>query len=301
VFLFFNLKLVLSKTPLEPFIYWGFVDFIVSGKLRDEPQWVYPPKDNFTGQTIQDNSYFKFLKELEKQGFDIQLHNVGSGKFNRNEIIEGLDIFKHKFGRYPKLHINHASNPDNLYWGYKRYGIIFRKIIQLLKGKKKRFYGDEVGSEYFWGDLAKNKIKFIRNRVFNGVDTLKYDPQMPFKEKYKKFSNYWFSSSDGHTIEEFNNLISKSNINKLKRENGLCLVYTHFASGFVDDDNNLNEQFKENIDYLSEQNGWFVPASEILEYLLSEKKEDFVSELYLSKLDIKWLTNRIMKKIRYRR
>ena len=156
-------------------------------------------------------------------------------------------------------------------------------------------------SEYFWGDYSKDKIKFIRNRVFNGINTLKYDPRMPFKEKHKEYTNYWFSSSDGHTVEEFNDLISKSNINKLKRQGGLCIVYTHFASGFIDSNGKLNERFKDNIEYLSIQNGWFVPASEILEYLLSQKKKDYVSSFYINVLDFKWLSNRILKKLKYGR
>ena len=64
--------------------------------------WVYPSRNNFTGQTLQMDDYYIFLSNLEKQGFEIQLHNVGSGKFRRTEIIEGLNIFKEKFGNILK-------------------------------------------------------------------------------------------------------------------------------------------------------------------------------------------------------
>ena len=124
---------------------------------------------------------------------------------------------------------------------------------------------------------------------------------MPFKERRKKYSNYWFSSSDGHTVEEFSDLISKSNIDKLKRQNGLCIVYTHFASGFVDTNGELNKRFKGNIDYLSKQNGWFVPASEILEYLMSQKKKHYTTQLYINMLDLKWSVDRLIKKMKYGR
>ncbi len=79
--------------------------------------WVYPSRNHFTGQCIQDLEYLAYLKHLENSGFEIQLHNVGSGNFSRDEILEGLEVFKTSFGRYPGLHINHSSNPDNLYWG----------------------------------------------------------------------------------------------------------------------------------------------------------------------------------------
>ena len=89
---------------------------------------------------------------MEKQGFEIQLNNVGSGRFSCDEIIEGVNIIKQKFGRYPKMQINHASNPDNLYWGYKRFDIILRDIMKLIKGSEPGYYCHEVESEHFWGD-----------------------------------------------------------------------------------------------------------------------------------------------------
>ena len=272
-------------------------DYLTSKNIKTtKTVWIYPSRDRYTGQTLQNNNYYKFIKLLKSDGFDIQLHNVGSGNFSRTEIIKGLDEFKQKLGKYPNMHINHCSNSDNLYWGHKRFGMILRKTMQIIEGSKKRFYGDEINSNYFWGDIAKEKIKFIRNRVFNGINTLKYDPKMPFREKRKIFSNYWFSSSDGHNLKQFNNLVTKSNIDKLKREKGLCIVQTHFASDFVDQQGKLDEIFKENINYLSKQNGWFVPANDILEYLLSQKKKDYVSSSYINKLDLRWLIDKIKKK-----
>jgi hypothetical protein len=124
---------------------------------------------------------------------------------------------------------------------------------------------------------------------------------MPFIEKNKKYSNYWFSSSDGHTVEEFNDLIARGNIDKLIAENGLCIVYTHFAKGFLEKDGEINRTFKENIDYLSSQNGWFAPVTEILDYLLESKRKNTVNLFYINLLDFKWLIQRIRKKIKYGR
>jgi hypothetical protein len=124
---------------------------------------------------------------------------------------------------------------------------------------------------------------------------------MPYREENKKYSNYWFSSSDGHTVEEFNNLLTEKNIDKLIRRNGLCIVYTHLSSGFLDKNGELNRTFKKNIDYLTSKNGWFAPASEILDYLLKSKRKNTVSSFYINLLDLKWLVQRIQKKIKYGR
>jgi|WetSurMetagenome_2_1015567.scaffolds.fasta_scaffold16426_2 hypothetical protein len=277
-------------------------EYLISKNIKTTKTiWVYPSKNKFSGQTVQDKDYLEFLLKLEHEGFEIQLHNVGSGDFKRDEIQRGFNIFKETFGRFPTLHANHSFNPDNIYWGYKRYGNILRFMVKLFKGKSRRFYGDEIESEYFWGDLSAKYIKYIRNRVFNGINTLGYDPQMPFKEPKKKHSNYWFSSSDGHTVEEFSNLITLKNLNELIKEKGLCIVYTHFACGFVDQNGEVNRAFRENIDYLSSQKGWFAPASEILDYLLEKKKKNTVSMFYINLLDFRWLIDRVLKRIKYKR
>lgn len=65
--------------------------------------WVYPPRDRFRGGYLLDNNYFNFIKELQDNGFEIALHNVGSGNFDRNEIRIGIEIFKEKIGYYPKI------------------------------------------------------------------------------------------------------------------------------------------------------------------------------------------------------
>jgi hypothetical protein len=277
-------------------------DYLNSKNIKTtKTVWIYQSRNSFTGQTIQDTDYREFLLKIEKEGFEIQLHNVGSGNFKTYEIRQGFENFKEIFGRYPSLHINHSVNPDNIYWGYKRYGAILSFIVKLFKKKTRRFYGDETNSEYFWGDISKKYIKYIRNRVFNGINTLKYDPLMPFIEKNKKYSNYWFSSSDGHTVEEFNNLISKNNIDKLIKDKGLCIVYTHFACGFVEQNGEVNKTFKNNIDYLASQNGWFVTTSEILDYLLMWKSKNSVNFFYNNLLDLKWLYERIVKRLKYGR
>ena len=125
---------------------------------------------------------------------------------------------------------------------------------------------------------------------------------MPYIDGTKKeYSNYWFSSSDGHTISEFNSLLNKNNIDKLESEGGACLVYTHLASGFFKRDGIINEEFKRNIKYLSSKNGWFVPASTLLDYLKSHRKNAHVSQKYLARLDLIWVVDRIGKKIRFER
>ena len=120
-------------------------------------------------------------------------------------------------------------------------------------------------------------------------------------EPEKKYSNYWFSSSDGHTVDEFTTLISQKKVDRLAREGGVCIVYTHFASCFVNEHGEVYPQFKERLEYLSKQNGWFVPANQILDYLFDMRKNHIPGRFYFLIMDMRWVLHRIMKKIRYKR
>ncbi len=276
-------------------------DFLHSLNLfNTKTVWVFPPRDNFKGGCLMESEYLTFIKDLQAKGFEIQMHNVGSGTFLREEIIQGLEKFKELLGRYPTMHINHSRNPDNVYWGYKRFVAPLSWLSNLFFSKRK-FEGEKEVSPHFWGDVVKERIKYIRNHVFNGSNTQRYDNIMPYKVRSKQYSNYWFSSSDGHTVNEFNYFLSKENIDKLETEGGYCIIYTHFASGFVNGNGTLNDEFKKSMSYIASRNGWFVPASQLLDHILEQRKNKNGNTSYfqLLRLDFLWLIDRIRKKIKF--
>ena len=85
---------------------------------------------------------------------------------------------------------------------------------------------------------------------------------MPYAVRSKqRFSNQWFSSSDGQTVEEMRDLLSEANIDALEERGGVCIVYTHFASGFVDERGRLDPTFERRIAYLASKRGWFVQSA----------------------------------------
>jgi hypothetical protein len=259
--------------------------------------WIYPPRDKFTGDCLNDENYLNFILELKANGFEIASHGVGSGSFTREEILKGFELYKNKMGDFPMTHINHAQNPDNLYWG-NRSGSKWLQAYARKRIPNEKFFGHDPNSKHFWGDFSKQNIQYIRGRVISRINTLKYDPKMPYRDKDKSaYSNFWFSSSDGANVTKFNELISKKNVNQLEKESGLCIVYTHFASGFFKD-GILNKDFELNIRYLAERNGWFVPANEILDYLRSKNThKEAVTERYLAWLDVKKFVGDKMKRL----
>lgn len=271
-------------------------DYLYSkGIITTKTCWAFPSRDDvYTGECLQDEEYLAYLKEIQQKGYEIGFHNAGSGGFKREETAEALEIFKNAFGDYPKMHINHSNNIENIYWGQKRFSPLVSKIYSLLRNEIKSL-GTEEDSEYFWGDIAKKHFKYIRNRTFNGINTLKADPRLVYPETGKdKFSNYWFSSSDGMRLNSFLKILSKKNVDKLVKQKGCCILYTHFAYDFVGQDGRLNEDFKKSVDYIASKNGWFVPASEILDFVLDDH-EYKASKFYEFRKDIRWFFERIIK------
>jgi hypothetical protein len=222
------------------------------------------------GDTCERHEYKKYMQQMQKRGFEIALHTATPGNDTRDKTIEGYDKFKDIFGQYPQMNIMHASNLENIYWGEKVSNNYFaQKVIRFFSEKARFPYGGEdIGSKYFWGDICKEKTKYVRLWGSADINTLKFNPSMPYFDSKKPYVNYWFSFSHGDFIDNFNKLIQKENVDRLRVERGACIVYTHFSHEFVKN-GNLNDEFQKKIDYIaSHDDGWFVPASVILDRLL---------------------------------
>lgn len=262
--------------------------------------WTSPIKksNTFTGQTLSDSEYLDFVLDLKSKGFEIAMHNVSSGHFMRKEILSGMENYYKKIGEHPNIHVNHATNNDNIYWGSKRFKFPFNKIYKIF-GTTENFTGSEENSPLFWGDYHKKYIKYTRNHTFTDLNTIKNDPYMPYIEKEKiEFSNYWFSSTDVSNVKKFNKTLTIENIDKLKNENGISILYVHFASQFVVD-GVLDKEFENSLRYLSKQNGLFLNVSDTLDYILerriNKQREKPLNIFQKFQLDYRFFRDRLLK------
>ena len=100
------------------------------------------------------------------------------------------------------------------------------------------------------------------------INTLKFNPGMPYHDPEKKYVNYMYSFSDGFKHSLFMDLMQDTNIEQLKEERGISMVYTHFADGFVED-SVLKSGFKNQVRKITrDPEAWLAPASTILDRLL---------------------------------
>jgi len=265
--------------------------------------WVYDPRGRCTGQSLSDPAYLAWVKHLQAEGFEIGLHNVGDGKYLRDEIIQGIELFHELLGYYPRIHTNHGCNPDNIYWYKDRfdwpYSVLYSIYSKLFKQVDSESDGTNENSPYFWGDICKQHIHYIRNYACRNVNTLSFNPSMPYIDSRKEaFSNRWFSSSDGQTVKEFCDLLRPECLEQLIAEKGACIVYTHFASGFVDAAGKVDARFRQRMEHLASLDGFFEPASTVLDHLKSQQK---INQVYIRPSTGHWLRDRIIKKFRYGR
>ncbi len=246
------------------------------------------------GSNCQDRDYLKWVQNIQAKGFEIALHNVSAGSTKRENIIKGLDLFKQYFGQYPKIHCNHVGCKDALYWGDARLSGSRRVIYNLLTQFKKmnRFTGHVKSSPFFWGDHCQKQIQFVRNFVFPEINTLKACPEMPYHDSKKKYVNAWFASSDGGDVDSFVKMIQENNQDRLEEEGGLCIMYTHFGKGFVQN-GKLNKRFVYLMERLSLKGGWYVPVSEVLTFLLEKKGLTDLSSKQRSDVESRWLKTKI--------
>ena len=252
-------------------------------------------KNNSEGVTCENKSYLEWLLEIKKIGFEIGYHNTTFSSSERQKIIEGLEKFKRFFGEDPIVMANHSENKENIYWGSDRLSgsrKLVYNILTLFK-RNKYYLGHDNSSKFFWGDLCKQNIKYVRNFVFSDINTLKNCPFMPYKDQTKPFVNYWFASSEGNNAETFIKCISGKNQDRLEEEGGACIMYTHFADGFSKN-GKISENFKEQMTKLSKREGWFVTVSTLLEFLKKENKNYEINPKQRKALEWKWLFDKLI-------
>jgi hypothetical protein len=256
-------------------------DLLYKNKLRTtKTVWVKKVRDIgiSKGDSLENIEYRNFVKELKNKKFEIGLHNVGSGAFNRQEIKDGLLEFKNILGEYPSIHVNHSYNPDNIYSGSNRFSFPFSIFIKLFYSKYKKFYGDDTNSKYFWGDYHKKFIKYSRNYEIDDINVLKANPYMPYRDKaYENYANYWYSSTFAPNQLVFNKLINKKSIDRLKNEGGVCILYTHL--GYFYKNGKIDKKFKETIELLGkDKEGLYITVSETLNLLKKYKKQNLIDD-----------------------
>lgn len=261
--------------------------------------WVFPTDNErnpyFHSQTLADPDYLSFIRWLMEKGFEVSFHGASTDSNPRAVTLAALQRYRELLGQYPNIHTNHSRNKDNLYWGHDRIDFLPVRLLMKLRRSSTSFAGHRPESPFYWGDLCQQHITYVRNFVFREINLLRINPTMPYRDPERPHVKYWFSSSEGGSAESFNTLLAADNQERLEREGGVCIVYTHFGKGFVEN-GRVNDETKELLHELSMRQGWFVTVSELLDYLRMRQPVHALSTWERMRMELTWLLTKIVSK-----
>jgi hypothetical protein len=246
------------------------------------------------GATCEDEHYLNWILRLKDQGFEVALHNVTYHTSTREKTIHGLEVFNQLFGNYPHSMANHSGCNEGIYWGNSRLSGMQKAIYNALHLSRHNVHEGHIQtSPLFWGDLCRQRIKYVRNFSYGDINTLKVCPFMPYHDTGRPYVNYWFAVSEGATVESFNSMLSEAHQDRLASEGGACIMYTHLACGFLEN-GALNRRFRLLMERISKMNGWFIPARTLLDHILSTRGHYCISSSERSHIERKWLMHKIV-------
>lgn len=253
---------------------------------------------NFSlSETLEEPGYAGFVERLADQGFEITWHGATMESSRRERTIRGLEAFRSRFGHYPEIHINHAHNRENLYWGSARVDSPWlRALLDRNPGLRNGvFQGHVPGSEFWWGDLAERHIRYARNLTFNGINTLQYNPSMPYRDPSRPLVERWFSASDAEGVEEFNRLLAMENQERLEAEGGACIVATHVGKGFAQG-GRVHPETRRLLEGLAAREGWFPTVGELLDWLARGNPSGRIPAGEWRRMQWRWATDLARRK-----
>jgi len=247
------------------------------------------------GESLDDPNYLGFVLELKNKGFEIGLHNVRNFDSTRETVRRGFDIFRERLGDYPRTHTNHAENRDNLYWGPERISVpplrLTFRVADVVRARPKS-EGHNSGSTYFWGDVCRKHLSYVRSFSFREINLDRVNPTMPYHDPARPFVNFWFTSSEGANVRTFCDTITEAEQDRLEEEGGVCIMYSHLSQGFWSD-GRIEPRFRKLMTRLATKNGWFVPVATLLDHLRERRSNHSIPQTERASMEYRWLLQKV--------
>jgi hypothetical protein len=127
--------------------------------------------------------------------------------------------------------------------------------------------GDDPESPYFWGDLCRERIQYVRNYGFETSNLRAVDPWTPYHDPRKPYVNRWFSSSGIRLCtRRLDACLTPALLTRWEQEGALVILAAHLGQGLAEE-GKVNPAFEKGIRRLAEREGWFAPVAVVLDYL----------------------------------
>lgn len=214
------------------------------------------------GLSLVNETYREWVEEQHRRGHEITLHTAGPGDDTRAQTLAAYDSLRSLLGgAYPRLDIFHSDNLEAFYWGADRLPSPLLRWLYAGR-RQRRFEGSDPESPYYWVDVSRQRIRYVRTYTFNDIDTWAVNPSMPYEDPATPGAPLWFASSNGRWGDDFVRLVRPENIGALKRAHGVSVIYVHLATGF-----DTPEAMAAMARCAGDPEIEFVPAGEVLDRL----------------------------------
>jgi hypothetical protein len=256
--------------------------------------WTVGATDREPWGSLEDATYRAWTLELQAAGFEIASHGATYETSSRGRVVMAMDRFRDIYGHDPYSLANHAECAESIYWGADRVTGSTRLAYNLMTGFRRRnaFRGHVEGDPLFWGDVCRERVRYVRNFTYRDVNTLAMCPTMPYHDPDRPYVNAWFAASEGSDAATFTRCLSEERQDRLEAEGGACIMYTHLASGFLRD-GRLDPRFTELMRRLATKNGWFVPVTTLLDHLASVHGRTTLTPAQRGGLERRWLRSKV--------
>jgi hypothetical protein len=257
---------------------------------------------NFSSsQTLEDQAYREFVVDLSRRGFEIASHGATMESSRRERTLSAMERFKGIFGAYPRLHANHSYNQENLHWGVHRVDDpILRALYGRVNGRPPAFYQGHVPeSVYWWGDFAQRHVEYVRNLTFAGINLLRVNPSMPYRDPSRPLVQWWFSAVDAEGADECAVLLRDSEQARLEEEGGVCIVATHLGKGYGSG-GRVHSGVERALRSLARRSGWFPPVGELLDWLRRQRQDEILPTGEWRRMQWRWMRDLAARKVRQR-
>ena len=238
--------------------------------LTSRAMWVFEPIEptgtpplniRIWAPLLSDRECLNYCKELHGEGFEICLHGASSGNNTRERTVAALEFLEREIGP-TRTFIFHSKNAENLYWDYKcAPSPLLSALVRLYS--KNTCFGEVEGSKYFWGDICRSKISYSRLFRTRQLNTLEFNPSMPYHDFSMPYINYWFSATKGYLAR----LFEPKAIDALCRQNGACVLYQYLHK-YVDEKGKVDPRVRECLERVAlDSRILFSPVSALMDRL----------------------------------
>lgn len=252
----------------------------------------------FAGHTMEDPGYSDFIRRLAGQGFEIAFHGATMESSRRERIVAALDRFHDTFGGWPRSYANHAQNRENLYWGVGRVDFAPVRWFYGLTNREPRgwYQGHIEGSPWYWGDLLRQRIEYMRNLTYDEVNLLRINPSLPYRDPRRPLAPWWFSATDAEDAAAFNRILDEAGQDRLEAEGGVCIVATHLGKRFTKD-GKVNPRTEQLLRRLAAKGGWFPPVSDLLDWLRQARGDGSLPAGEWRRMQVRWALDLVRRRL----